>query len=162
MSYIVMKPKSLDCCANLWMTVDMNIVLAACSLRDHLMESTSIYLSGLKKPRHEYIDMNIVLAAHSRMARSANAVNFYIFIKSEKYDIVYRTSMAKVVPLKTESVCDVNVVITGGPAGYDNDNLECNQWWKSSHHEISQLSVIFTRHYTHRMLAGKQCGVFVC
>ena len=109
----------------------MNIVLAARSLRDHLMVSTSVYLSGLKNPTHEYMDMNIVLVAHSCMASSANAVNFYIFIKSEKYDIVYGTAIAKVVPLKTESVCDVNIVITGGPAGYDNDNLQCNQWWKS-------------------------------
>ena len=85
-------PEGFDCCANLWMTMDMNIVLAARSLRDHLMESASIYLSGLKKSSGEYLDMNIVLAAYSWKDYPIEST--YMFLSSLKNTTLYM-AMAK-------------------------------------------------------------------
>ena len=101
--------------------MDMNIVLAARSLRDHLMESTSIYLSGLKKSFGDYMDINIVLAAYSW--RDYLMESTYLFY--QVYD------NGKMEPLEIESWHDADFVIIGGTAGCQNDNLQCHQWWQS-------------------------------
>ena len=51
-------------------------------------------------------------------------------------------SMILLMPLKTESCHDINLVVIGGTAGCLYDNLQCHQWRKRCHHGNSQFSVI--------------------
>ena len=160
MGFTVMKFNGLDCCANLWMTMDMNIVLAARSLRDHLMESTSIYLSGLKKSSVEYIYMNIVLAAYS--SRDYLMESTYIFLSSLKNTTLYMAIAKRshwklrvdMMPTLSSLVALQGVIMTTCTATSD-DKVSI---MKSLSYQSHWLDIDPTEHI---LYITQQCDVFV-
>ena len=135
----------------------MNIVLGVHSLRDHLMESTSIYLSGLKISSGEYMVINIVLAAYSW--RDHLMVSTCIFLSSLKNTTLYM-AMTKwshwklrvdMLPTLSSLVALQVVIMTTCSATSDDKVSIMNSLSYQSHWlDFEHISYI-----------TQQCGVFV-